>query len=124
MRLHLVRRYVSIYKNGSVLGYTDKNGNFRIELPARTERVTLRFADDVFLMFYDKIQTVNFARGSSGTFYDTVLMSRRADPVQIDSTEESTVEAPNLNFTITIPANAIYNTDGSPYTVNIKSPRC
>ena len=118
MRLHLVRRYVSIYKNGSVLGYTDKNGNFRIELPARTERVTLRFADDVFLMFYDKIQTVNFARGSSGTFYDTVLMSRRAVPVQIDSTEESTVDAPNLNFTITVPANAIYNTDGSLYTVN------
>ena len=104
--------------NGSIVGYTTEDGNFRIELPARSKRVTLRFVDDVFFAFYDKIQTVNFARGAYGTFYDTVIMPRRAQPVQIDSTQENTVNSSVLNLTLTIPANSIYSEDGTLYTVS------
>ena len=111
-------RYGGIYLNGSVAGYTDDSGNFRIELPTRTERVTVRFVDEIFSAFYDKIQTVNFARGAYGTFYDTVIMPRRAQPVQIDSTQEITVSSSVLNLTLTIPANSIYNEDGTLYTVS------
>ena len=111
-------RYGGIYLNGSVAGYTDDSGNFRIELPTRTERVTVRFVDEIFSAFYDKIQTVNFARGADGTFYDTVIMPRRAQPVQIDSTQENTVASANLNLSLTIPANSIYTADGALFSVN------
>ena len=110
--------YGSVYMNGSIVGYTAEDGNFRIELPARSERVTLRFVDDFFFELYDKIQTVNFARGAYGTFYDTVIMPRRAQPVQIDSTQENTVQSQNLNLSLTIPANSIYTADGALFSVN------
>ena len=110
--------YGSVYMNGSIVGYTAEDGNFRIELPARSERVTLRFVDDFFFELYDKIQTVNFARGADGTFYDTVIMPRRAQPVQIDSTQENTVASANLNLSLTIPANSIYTADGALFSVN------
>ena len=115
--------YGSIYLNGSIIGYTDENGHFRVELPDRSQRVTLRFADEIFVGFYDKIQTVNFARGASGTFYETVIMTRRAPPIVIDSTIENTIESSVLNLSIIIPPNSIYNADGTLFTVKL-SPKC
>ena len=107
-------RFGDILLNGTNVGLTDISGNFWIQIPYGTERVTLTFTDP-FGTFYDKIKSVNFPRGAAGIFYGVVSVAVRDTPVQFDTTVERTINSSLVD--ITLPANAVYDANGELFTV-------
>ena len=97
------------------------NGNFQLEFPYGTERVTLQFVDYADTL-QDKTHIVTFEVGESGVIYEEVIMQRLPEPIIFDSREESVIEIDTGGDegtlgNITIPANSVYDADGNLYEV-------
>ena len=112
-----------IYRNNTLLRYTGEFGNFDLEFPYGTERVTLRIVDANGGQFQTKIHTITFATGQYGVTVDTIPLVELPTPVVIDSTQENTIDVTTSDGTdigaVILPANSIYAADGNLFEVNV-----
>ena len=113
--------YGTISRNGTLLDYTDEFGNFQLEFPFGTERVTLRIVDEFGETFQPKTHTVTFTTGQSGIVVETILLTELPVPVVIDTTEENVLDVASGEgdeiAAVILPPNSIYDADGNLFEV-------
>ena len=103
------------------MDYTDESGDFRLEFPFGTRRASIRLVDAFSDDFITKVHTVNFAPGTYGIVYDTVLLFSRPDPIEFMSTSDQQIEittGDSMLGELQIPAESIYDQNGNLYEVS------
>ncbi|XP_053392462.1 cartilage intermediate layer protein 1-like [Mercenaria mercenaria] len=121
-------KYGDVLVNGIFKGYTSGSGMFNFEVTRNSTKISIKLIDNFVKQYLPAVKIVEITDDLNGILHFDIWMIKAAQPVEIDSRVENTLIAGGTvdNATepiiqISIPANAFYYINGTPYAGTVEA---